>query len=240
MEGDESYVGGRSFDHFRDSIQDIFGYKHVIPTHQGRAAERILFTVACKKGDDCEQADRAEIRERLEVHELDSVRAVRRRKRERRLVWELPFRVRHVRHVRPRILRSLPADAEQRMGEPDATADVRERRAVRVRLHLVRLRRVRCAAEEALEGGQVRCTDRDRACRDDRQRSRECDRAAPVDPHEHEQRERGRGREPEQRRDRARDDGAHRAGDDEDPGERAAADDESGEQRRTRERGEVA
>ena len=50
MRGDESYAGSESFFRMERVVQELTGFKHVIPTHQGRAAERILFTVLCRKG----------------------------------------------------------------------------------------------------------------------------------------------------------------------------------------------
>jgi len=51
MLGDESYAGSNSFIFFEKTVKDLMGFKNIIPTHQGRAAERILFSTIAKKGD---------------------------------------------------------------------------------------------------------------------------------------------------------------------------------------------
>jgi tryptophanase len=51
MLGDESYAGSKNYYHFEATVREIFGFKNIIPTHQGRVAENLLFSNILKKGD---------------------------------------------------------------------------------------------------------------------------------------------------------------------------------------------
>jgi tyrosine phenol-lyase len=51
MLGDEAYSGSKNFKHLQEAVRDLYGFKHVVPTHQGRGAENILSKIMIKPGD---------------------------------------------------------------------------------------------------------------------------------------------------------------------------------------------
>lgn len=50
MQGDEAYAGSRNFYHLESTVREFFGFKHLVPTHQGRGAENLLSKIAIKPG----------------------------------------------------------------------------------------------------------------------------------------------------------------------------------------------
>ena len=50
MLGDEAYSGSKNFKHLQQAVRELYGFKHVVPTHQGRGAENILSQIMIKPG----------------------------------------------------------------------------------------------------------------------------------------------------------------------------------------------